>query len=105
MIIWSQKTSPFFINGFSCLSTIKGLRREKVKKNSMKAVNELQNLFGEIDSNFDEKGDDYDENDEEPYEDKMSDPPEECTKEDSFDSGVENTTLSEDSSFDVEYWV
>ena len=74
----------------------------------MDAVNELQNLFDEIENNFDEKGNDYDEepydeNDEELYEDKMSDPPEESTKEDSFDSGVENTTLSEDSSFDVEY--
>ena len=97
-----------FINGFSCLSTIEGLRCEKVKKNSMKAVNELQNLFDEIENNFDEMGNDYDENDEEPYEDKMSDPLEESTKEDSFDSGVENTTLSDvslskDSSFDVEY--
>ena len=98
----------------------------------MKAVNELRNLSDEIENTFDEMGnvydeveveknidekgneydesDDepYDENDEEPYEDKMSDPPEESTKEDSFDSGVENTTLSDvsfskDSSFDVEY--
>ena len=79
----------------------------------MDAVNELQNLFDEIENNFDEKRNEYDEepydeNDEELYEDKMSDPPEESTKEDSFDSGVENTTLSDvsfskDSSFDVEY--